>query len=159
MHYKQTWKSLCLTKWNSKFSALPSSVGYGIKWQEKVMEFVPLIIDYFHNPNWAIFWSKLMPPSGSPGYLHPNHFSCSLWLCLKNTRYGKFWYSVYMYLQLVLKSDLPFSLSGILFLSLKMIPSALAHLTRHQFPSRFGTVEFSNLVFCQPLKLLMKCIL
>ena len=35
--------------WNTKFPALPSIVGYGIKRQEKLMEFVPLIINYFHK--------------------------------------------------------------------------------------------------------------
>jgi len=35
--------------WNTKFPALPSFVGCGIKRREKLMEFVPLIIDYFHK--------------------------------------------------------------------------------------------------------------
>ena len=49
MHYKRTSKSLCLTIWDSKFPALPSFVGYGLKRREKLMEFVPLIIDYFNK--------------------------------------------------------------------------------------------------------------
>ena len=35
--------------WNTKFPALPSFVGYGIKRREKLMEFVPLFIDYFYQ--------------------------------------------------------------------------------------------------------------
>ena len=35
--------------WNSKFPALSNFVGYVLKRQEKLMEFVPRIIDYVHK--------------------------------------------------------------------------------------------------------------